>query len=246
MYRLSDLVIECTRRCNMQCDHCLRGDSENIDMDLKYVDKLFEKIDQINFMALSGGEPSIVPDILIGILELAKKHHVEIDSFYIATNGKLISDEFIRSLFEWHIFCNNDDGVNKVEISQDYMHKEDYNIGEENIRKLMCFRFVRIRDDNENYNGGQELIHEGRAAWNYAATRHIKPSTITVDDDDGIIEDTLYFDCYGNIHSNCDLSYDTMDESTFCIGNIMDDGFDFEKAIETYNNKLKEAKTCPV
>ena len=248
MYKLSYLVIECTRRCNMRCDHCLRGDPEDINMNLKYVDKLFKKIDYISTITLSGGEPSLVPDILIGIIKLAKKHNVEINSFYIATNGKLVSDGFIRSLFEWHMFCDNDDGVNKVEISQDYMHKCDYEIGQRNIDKLMCLRFVGVRNDNDDYNSGQELIHEGRAAWNYAAKRHITPSSITMNDEDGdedMIEDDLYLDCNGDIHSACDLSYFTMDEGNFKIGNIMDDGFDFEKAIETYNNKLKEAETCP-
>lgn len=245
MYNLSYLVVECTRRCNMRCDHCMKGDPEDLDMDLKYVERLFEKIDHIDTITLSGGEPSLVPEILTDIIELAKKQNVEINSFYIATNGKLVSDKFIKSLFEWHMFCNDSENSNLVEISRDYMHQCDYEIGHKNINKLMCFRFVSIRDDGEQYGGGKNLIHQGRAAFNYAATRHITPSSINIEDDDRI-EDTLLLDCNGDIHSDCDLSYFTMDEGNFKIGNIMDDGFDFEKAIETFNNKLKEAETCPI
>ena len=28
------VIIEVTRRCNMSCPHCLRGDAQNVDMDL--------------------------------------------------------------------------------------------------------------------------------------------------------------------------------------------------------------------
>ena len=28
---MSDIVIEVTRRCNMACKHCLRGEAENLD-----------------------------------------------------------------------------------------------------------------------------------------------------------------------------------------------------------------------
>lgn len=247
MENLNDLVIECTRRCNMRCDHCMRGDPEEIDLDLKYVEKLFEKIDSIGTICLSGGEPSLVPDILMGIIELAKKHRVNISSFYIATNGKLVSEKFIRSLFEWYMFCEiyqDDPERTCVEISQDYMHKCDYEIGQRNIDKLMCLRFVGVRDDNDDYNNGRYLIHEGRAALNYAAERHKSPQPINIEND--CIEGNIYFDCYGNIHSSGNISYQTIDEGNFKIGNIMDDGFDFEKAIETYNNKLKEAESCPV
>ena len=29
---VESLVIEVTRRCNMRCEHCLRGDAQNLDI----------------------------------------------------------------------------------------------------------------------------------------------------------------------------------------------------------------------
>jgi len=48
-----NLVIEVTRRCNMECEHCLRGEAENVDMDIKYIEKLFQKIDYISTLSLA-------------------------------------------------------------------------------------------------------------------------------------------------------------------------------------------------
>ena len=36
----NNVVIEITRRCNMCCAHCLRGDAENVDIQEKYINAL--------------------------------------------------------------------------------------------------------------------------------------------------------------------------------------------------------------
>ena len=38
---ICNLIIEITRRCNLQCDHCLRGNAESIDLDITTIDTLF-------------------------------------------------------------------------------------------------------------------------------------------------------------------------------------------------------------
>jgi len=32
------LAIETTRRCNMKCAHCFRGDAQNVDIDYQHID----------------------------------------------------------------------------------------------------------------------------------------------------------------------------------------------------------------
>jgi len=161
---ISDIVIEVTRRCNMNCCHCMRGEPQNIDMDLNYVRALFKQIDMISNITLSGGEPSLVPHILTSIIDIAKEEEVEIDSFYIATNAKVVTDEFMKALIKWWLFCR-DNG--SVAISSDDYHE---NIDEDNIRKLEAFRFVEKRNEDCHYNHGQGLIYEGRAAEYFAAS----------------------------------------------------------------------------
>lgn len=37
-----DVVIEITRRCNMCCAHCLRGDAEAVDIQERYIDAFLD------------------------------------------------------------------------------------------------------------------------------------------------------------------------------------------------------------
>lgn len=234
-YSLSNLVIECTRKCNMNCDHCLRGEPQNTDLNLEYVETLFQQIDSISHLTLTGGEVSLVPDILIKILDIAKKYRVSINSYFIVTNAKKVTDKFLRSLLDWYLYCDLDDSNICVEISDDQFHED---VDRENIEKLKAFRFVQTRYNKDfSYDGGRGLIKEGRAVENFNCTRIEEPSYIYIEDNlfDGII----YLNCKGDILTNCDLSYETQDRGDFRIGNIMDKDFNFMKAIETYNERIK-------
>ena len=39
-----NLTIETTRKCNMKCAHCLRGNSQNVDIDYRYIDDNMDRI----------------------------------------------------------------------------------------------------------------------------------------------------------------------------------------------------------
>lgn len=238
---LTDLVIETTRRCNMNCCHCLRGEPQNIDMDINHVAALFKHIDRVGVLTLSGGEPSLVPEVLIKIIDLAVKYETEIESFYIATNGKEVSEDFIRAIFEWWMFCFDAadiyDRGNGVEISSDIYHQY---VDEDNVKKLMAFRFVEKRDVDSNYNDGKQLVWEGRAAENFVTSNVRDPGEVDIEENCDTINHTLYLDCLGNLHTCCDLSFDTMDKGEFKIGNVSENNFNLINAIKSYNLKLEE------
>ena len=62
IYSANSVFIEVTRRCNMCCAHCLRGDAENIDIQEKYIDAFldsFEKGACISSLTFTGGEISL-------------------------------------------------------------------------------------------------------------------------------------------------------------------------------------------
>ena len=56
-----DLFIEVTRRCNMSCKHCLRGDAQNLDIKLESIDLFLSKLKNKCFKRIlfTGGEPSL-------------------------------------------------------------------------------------------------------------------------------------------------------------------------------------------
>lgn len=41
IYSANSVFIGVTRRCNMCCAHCLRGDAKNIDIQEKYINELY-------------------------------------------------------------------------------------------------------------------------------------------------------------------------------------------------------------
>lgn len=57
--RIDSLILEVTRRCNMCCPHCLRGDAENMDADIDLIPQIFEGITEVGTLTFSGGEPSL-------------------------------------------------------------------------------------------------------------------------------------------------------------------------------------------
>ena len=88
------ITIEVTRRCNMQCPHCMRGDAMNLDLNPSYLDILMSKIkpgNGIERLLLTGGEPSLVPEVIIAI---ADRIHFPVGTVTVITNGKNWSSEF--------------------------------------------------------------------------------------------------------------------------------------------------------
>lgn len=42
LLHLKHLLLEATRKCNMACPHCMRGDAEELSMDYAVIDRIFE------------------------------------------------------------------------------------------------------------------------------------------------------------------------------------------------------------
>ncbi len=228
---IDSLVIETTRRCNMACEHCLRGDAESIDLDLDYVEAFLRagKISSINNITFSGGEPSLVPNIINGVFSLLEKANVEYYGFYVATNGKQVSTEFLCSMIRG--FSNAGDYEEyacSVELSNDDFHDE---VSRDNLLRLRALSFFRekynLKDPYGNKSAGWDgVIYEGRGEQ--GGYREPKgPESYEMEKDHGVTEGTLYLNCHGQIVAGCAFSYDRQreDEDVF-ICNA--DKFNFE------------------
>ena len=40
------LSVEITRKCQLKCAHCMKGEAQNIDMSVEVIDKLLESVNQ--------------------------------------------------------------------------------------------------------------------------------------------------------------------------------------------------------
>lgn len=105
------LTIETTRRCNMKCAHCLRGDAQEVDIDYKHIDDLLDQTEVIGHLDITGGEPTLNLDALEYILNGLCKRGISLLEFGLNTNGLIYSERFI-SLIKWckqiiDVSCSN-------------------------------------------------------------------------------------------------------------------------------------------
>lgn len=91
-----DLVIETTRRCNMKCAHCFRGDAQDVDIDYRHIDDLLDQTEAIGYLEITGGEPTLNLDALKYILNGLCKRGIPLFGFSLYINGLIYSEKFIE------------------------------------------------------------------------------------------------------------------------------------------------------
>ena len=227
---LDNVIIELTRDCNMSCAHCLRGEPVNETISDSILDSFFKQVDNILTLTLTGGEVSLVPDRIDAVIESARKHNTIIQHFYIATNGKLVSNEFLDSVSRLYDYCENN-SLSLIQISSDKYHDK---IPQENIEKLIQFvdtnfkftetvlmgttyRDVAFKEIPNNI----AIIKMGRAS-NFG-TRNINLYGYSIESDDSFIVGDVYVNTKGSILPHCDLSFDVQDNSDLIVCNVNDD-----------------------
>lgn len=188
---VQDMVIEITRRCNMACEHCLRGDAQALDITREQLFQIFQPVSSVGVLAFSGGEPSLRPELLMEALEVAKLCNVAVDQVYIVTNGKEVSDKFLEAVRAWDSYTyehsyygsskstvgydaayrivrslidSNEDREYGawVSLSMDCFHEE---IPVSNIYKLASLPHLTC-DKYQGDRSGRWVISEGRALEN--------------------------------------------------------------------------------
>lgn len=106
------LSFDVTRRCNLNCEWCLKGESENVDITTDIINKTFDKISEylIHGISLFGGEPLMRPDIIIYIIDQIIERKIMVGSLVLYTNG-LIKDNAVKSSLDR--FCNYAKSIEK-------------------------------------------------------------------------------------------------------------------------------------
>jgi hypothetical protein len=236
---IDNAMIEITRRCNMTCEHCLRGDMQNKEISDAHIDEFFSRVSYIGNLTITGGEPSIAVHKINAIIDAAKRHGVDIGSFYIATNAKVVSDEFLIALIRLHCYCS-DNEASAVNYSNDYYHDP---MRDENIKRLSVFSFVSPKY-SEDYmpEMGEYEINEGRAKENGIGIRDEKGiSKRNFDRENYMYESTItselevYLNAKGNIIAGCDWSFKSQDRKSLIICKVGEMSVEaFEKYLDRF------------
>lgn len=235
-YNVHQMGIEITRRCNMRCDHCIRGDAQALDLDLGHVRKLFDRVSYIGSLCLTGGEPSLVPHIISEIVDIAKEKGVTIGSMDITTNAKEVSDEFLMALLKLWCYCDDIDEASFVGVSNDTYHDYEW---EEGYKKLSALKFVSKRQQKDGAH--YEPIVAGRAAQYWGSGRTERLSEFMVEEwgeEKGITETILYMNAKGMLFGSCDLSYEQQEIPTLQVCSVESDE-DLAEACERYNERIE-------
>lgn len=212
-----NLMLEITRKCNMKCAHCMRGEQQDETMSIDTIQKLFEDVNEIEQLSITGGEPSLAPEQIRWIAYYAKSNGIIIGSFFCATNAGKYSKEFVDALTYLYDVCSEQ---NKciLTISTDQFHSDADPKAMEEYRKLPYYS----SEKEKGFLPKSKILLEGRAAENNLG-RFSKPFTEHIYDFDLqgwklLIGDRIYINVFGDVILDPDLSYQNqMNEN---IGNI--------------------------
>lgn len=203
---VDNLIIETTRRCNMRCKHCLRGEAQKKDIDLFIIDQALMQIDNIYSLTFTGGEPSMNVPAINHTLEKCRELSIGIGSFYIATNGKNISEEFVLTCLRLYSYSEEKD-MCQVSYSND-----QYHTGGKDTELLSGLSFFHNRYEKGRIDS---LIFEGRAvSLNSPGRMNIENSEINTKEDFREIQ--IYLNCRGEIINGCDWSYKNQKKHKLC------------------------------
>lgn len=214
------LVIEVTRRCNMKCEHCLRGDVQNLDISTATLSEIAKHI-YPSSVTFTGGEPSLNVPAIKRYFELAERYGTMPNSFYVATNGAASKEQMrdlALTLLEAYPKMEEPD-MCEVDISEDMFHEAFRDNDNATILRGLSFlgqgKKHSVEDDDLNW-----LLNTGRANENGIGVS--APEVLRTDMDelvtdysteyDSISFDTLYIAANGNVVDGCDSSYEDIDD----------------------------------
>ena len=118
------LAIEVTRRCNMKCNHCLRGDAQNLDISTAVLSGIAKHIHPASVI-FTGGEPSLNVTAIKRYFELAERYDTMPAAFYVATNGATSKEQMrdlALTLLESYAKKEEQD-MCEVDVSVDMFHE---------------------------------------------------------------------------------------------------------------------------
>lgn len=217
-----DIMFELTRRCDMQCSHCLRGDAQGVDMSSHMIRTILLKLEDIasNF-SFGGGEAILKPELINQFTQELHWSGINtqwLEPMWIVSNGKRlynIDDPYNPSeLTDALIRLSNYVPIT-LAISTDKYHED----GADSRYNHAEYLFEHTPDIQLCKHGPRDysnLVDMGR----FRGGREVKEA---VNEDDLKL---FYINIHGDIFPSCDLSYNFMDEfkdTAICFGNILTD-----------------------
>ena len=217
---VDNVVLMTTHRCNMSCDHCIRGWAENEDMPVETALDVIRTL-RPDRVTLSGGEPTLRMDIIEALHNQYIMNDYATYGIFMATNGKLDVKRATRIVQLWQSFAqmsNRFDNSAALRISRDEFHKHSdwaYNYIRGEFNKYESSDNLYL--DEWGYLGDdRRIIKSGKAAEFSLGSREIGTPIVQLDRWGCLYGDAVTVDCNGMVSFGCDWSYDKLRENAVC------------------------------
>lgn len=89
-----ELIVEITRRCDMSCKHCFRGDAQCVDIAPQHIDHLLDQTEVIGRLVITGGEPLLNVEALSNLYDAIRTRGVMLLGFELISNGHTFDKGF--------------------------------------------------------------------------------------------------------------------------------------------------------
>ena len=200
------LAFEMTRRCNLKCKFCAKGEPQDLVISKSIIDKTLDEMQGvfINTLRVSGGEPLLVPELIEYLFDNIIEKHILINDIVIFTNGLNTDLQLCKSIYkiiryQRQIEPEISDSKKLCSGFSEYvyggLHKYKFSIiisdvGRnpflfKNLEKTRIFFDENVKDENfiisrQSYtmNDFGCLALEGRAAKNY---KDLLGNTVSLD-----------------------------------------------------------------
>lgn len=212
----SNLVLEVTRKCNMNCPHCLRGPAQRVEMDLEIINRITTQTSFIHTLTISGGEPSLAGRTINHLRWALYFNNCELSQFWMTVNARFFKKDFYDALWELYDACYDKDNC-VLTISGDQYHSAMSRVAFDKYSELPFFNTSRMQSIEDHM-----LLSEGRAAKYQMGYREVEVQKTISDyclDDELYIGDTIYINAKGDVILCCDLSY--ISQKKHSLGNVL-------------------------
>jgi len=201
----------------------MRGDPQRLVMSNEIINSTLQHVDSIGSLCLTGGEPSLAPEVIENLWLSIWWKKVRVDGFDITTNACPHNryGRFLKAVDKFYNYCDSPD-VCSLAISRDQYHgyvPSRARIFERYMKDIYQWEKPPYFYPEKRGTYIEEPIGEGRAldtGAGWAPMKEQKPWEI---EDNYVMENEVYISANGNVTSCCDMSFARIDRE--CKGNVL-------------------------
>lgn len=161
---IQNLGMIVTDKCNLDCEHCLRGEKNNRCITDEIIEATLDQVSGVGNLAIAGGEPTLVIDRLEKIISYIIKKKITLDEFTVTINGTIYSPELLELLEEINNYIGGNAVYASLAISLDKYHLKE--IEKLNIMSEFTENLNKYRESKYFYGFrpiSKKLFREGNA-----------------------------------------------------------------------------------